>query len=1103
MASIIVASALAAFACVAAPALAAPAAAGAETFPGPTTITDSFAYTGAEQTFTVPAGIFQVNVLAIGGNGGNGDEQGGNGAQVNGKLNVIPGQTLYIEVGGNGQSKGAGLGGFNGGGSGGGEGSGGGGGASDVRTSPLALGLTPEDRLIVAGGGGGGGANAGCSGGAGGQAGENGQVGSCGDQGGEAGTQTRGGKGGNQGCGPGESGRLGAGGNGGGAGGAEHPSCFFTGGGGGAGYFGGGGGSGASSHGSGGGGGGSSLVPAGGSVTATQAGSEPRMQISFEAGTETPTIAPTAITGPATTFGHASATLSATVNPNGETVSDCRFEYGETLAYERSVPCSSPPGSGTSQIAVSADVEGLDARALYHFRISATNATGTSHGEDETFSTSPTTIADSFAYTGAEQTFTVPAGIFQVNVLAIGGNGGNGDEQGGNGAQVNGKLNVIPGQTLYIEVGGNGQSKGAGLGGFNGGGSGGGEGSGGGGGASDVRTSPLALGLTPEDRLIVAGGGGGGGANGGGCTGGAGGQAGENGQGGCQGRGGEGALQARGGKGGSGGCGPGEAGALGIGGSGGGNIGGLASCTVTGGGGGGGYYGGGGGGGTSSFGSGGGGGGSSLVPAGGSVTATQAGSEPRMRISYEPAPEAPAAATGPASGENPTGATLNGTVDPNGQKTTACDFEYGATNEYGSSVPCSELPGAGESAVPVSGPVAGLEVKTTYHYRLSATDATGASHGEDETFTTLPAPPTIGTEAASAIAQTTATLNGTVNPNGGNVNDCHVEYGLTEAYGHSAPCSALPGSGEGPVAVSASIAGLEAKTGYHYRFSATNVGGTGVGGDQAFETLPEPPTVTAVGPVAGLAAGGTEVTISGTELTGASAVSFGGASATGFTVISPTSITAIAPPGMGTVEVTVTTSGGASAPSVGDRFEYVAPGPAPVVKKLSVKRGPASGMTSVTIAGAGFTGVTSVRFGSVQATGLEVVSKTSITVLSPIGTSGVVDVTVTTPNGTSATSAKDRFKYLTPTIAHVSPSTGSTAGGTNVTVAGSGFAPGKAQTKFLFGRTPATSVECQSTTICTVASPAAKKAGPVDIRAITSGPASAKSTTDHFTYSGG
>lgn len=115
--------------------------------PSPTT--QSFTYTGAEQTFTVPVGVFSLHVLAVGGRGGANDLAGGVAAQVSGKLKVTPGQTLYIEVGGGGQNGGpsGGGGGFNGGGSAGSSEGGGGGGASDVRTSPSSAGLAPEDRL--------------------------------------------------------------------------------------------------------------------------------------------------------------------------------------------------------------------------------------------------------------------------------------------------------------------------------------------------------------------------------------------------------------------------------------------------------------------------------------------------------------------------------------------------------------------------------------------------------------------------------------------------------------------------------------------------------------------------------------------------------------------------------------------------------------------------------------------------------------------------------------------------------------------------------------------------------------------------------------------
>jgi alpha-tubulin suppressor-like RCC1 family protein len=86
---------------------------------------------------------------------------------------------------------------------------------------------------------------------------------------------------------------------------------------------------------------------------------------------------------------------------------------------------------------------------------------------------------------------------------------------------------------------------------------------------------------------------------------------------------------------------------------------------------------------------------------------------------------------------------------------------------------------------------------------------------------------------------------------------------------------------------------------------------------------PPPPTVTAVVPAEGPQAGGTSVTISGTEFTGASAVKFGESEAASFKVISDTSITATSPAGSETVDVTVTNAVGTSATSAADHFTYV------------------------------------------------------------------------------------------------------------------------------------------------------------------------------------
>ncbi len=82
---------------------------------------------------------------------------------------------------------------------------------------------------------------------------------------------------------------------------------------------------------------------------------------------------------------------------------------------------------------------------------------------------------------------------------------------------------------------------------------------------------------------------------------------------------------------------------------------------------------------------------------------------------------------------------------------------------------------------------------------------------------------------------------------------------------------------------------------------------------------------TAISPSSGPAAGGTPVPITGTELTGATAVSFGAAAATNFTVDGATQITATSPAGAGTVDVTVTTPSGSSATTSADQFTYITP----------------------------------------------------------------------------------------------------------------------------------------------------------------------------------
>ncbi len=173
---------------------------------------------------------------------------------------------------------------------------------------------------------------------------------------------------------------------------------------------------------------------------------------------------------------------------------------------------------------------------------------------------------------------------------------------------------------------------------------------------------------------------------------------------------------------------------------------------------------------------------------------------------------------------------------------------------------------------------------------------------------------------------------------------------------------------------------------------------------------------------------------------------------------------------------------------------------APTVSKLAPKTGPAAGGTTVTITGKGFTGTTTVDFGTTAATKFTVNSATSITAVSPAASTGVVDVTVTTPNGTSAIVLADHFTFGQPTITKLRPSSGTKAGGTTVTITGTGFALG-AKTTFKFGGVLASGVNCTTITSCTAVSPARTKAGPVEVIATVAGKNSKKDPpANQFTY---
>jgi hypothetical protein len=136
-------------------------------------------------------------------------------------------------------------------------------------------------------------------------------------------------------------------------------------------------------------------------------------------------------------------------------------------------------------------------------------------------------------------------------------------------------------------------------------------------------------------------------------------------------------------------------------------------------------------------------------------------------------------------------------------------------------------------------------------------------------------------------------------------------------------------------------------------------------------------------------------------------VSFGGVSVP-FAVIDDGTVLAASPAGSdGTVDVTVTTTGGTSATSAADQFTIVPP---PVVSGVSPAVGSVDGGTQVTITGTDLAAATEVDFGGIAAV-FTVNDDGSLTATAPPGVAGTVDVTVITNGGTSSAGAADQFTY--------------------------------------------------------------------------------------------
>jgi hypothetical protein len=194
------------------------------------------------------------------------------------------------------------------------------------------------------------------------------------------------------------------------------------------------------------------------------------------------------------------------------------------------------------------------------------------------------------------------------------------------------------------------------------------------------------------------------------------------------------------------------------------------------------------------------------------------------------------------TGVSQNGATLHGTVNPEGLEVTECKFEYGPASgsAFESSVPCNPPASSFEAdtvAHSVSAALTGLEPNIAYHFRLTASNHSGTRTGEVLTFTTS-GPPQITEVRASDADQSSVTLEAHINP-GGLATSYRFEWGTTTAYGHNVPAEFDPvlAAGDEPVAVTARVSGLAPATELHYRLSAANSAGTKASPDQLAETL--------------------------------------------------------------------------------------------------------------------------------------------------------------------------------------------------------------------------------------------------------------------------
>ncbi len=224
------------------------------------------------------------------------------------------------------------------------------------------------------------------------------------------------------------------------------------------------------------------------------------------------------------------------------------------------------------------------------------------------------------------------------------------------------------------------------------------------------------------------------------------------------------------------------------------------------------------------------------------INGTTTGADRTFTTNGAPPPPAtaPSAITDPASTVAPGSAELNATVTANGAATSV-HFEYGTTTAYGTSTTPVDI-GSGTQPTDVGQFASPLQPGTTYHFQVVATNSEGTAFGADRTFTTPAAAPSVTTGGGTSVSSTGTTLNGTVNPNGADTT-YYFQYGLNANDYTVATSSGSAGGGTSAIDASAAATGLQPGTTYHFQIVAMNSSGTSFGADHVFTTGAAAPSV--------------------------------------------------------------------------------------------------------------------------------------------------------------------------------------------------------------------------------------------------------------------